>query len=62
VMPMRMSMRWPGARLWLRSAMPLHGDRAFDRIDHARELREQAVSHQLEDTPTVLLQHGPTDA
>ena len=32
---------------------PLQGRSAFDRVNHAAELREQAVTHELEDAPML---------
>jgi hypothetical protein len=37
---------------------PLYGKRAFDRIDHAGELHERAITHQLDDTAVVVSDSG----
>ena len=55
LMPMRKRMRWSSGdlRLALRHAA-LGGDGAGDRIDHAAELAERAVAHELDDAAMVL--------
>ena len=55
LMPMRNWMRRSSGARASRSATPCWiADRAFDRIDHARELDQRAVAHEL-DHPAVVL-------
>ena len=37
---------------------PLYGQRAFDRVNHAGELDERAVTHQLDDSAVVASDSG----
>ena len=40
------------------SHAPLYGERAFDRVNHAGELDEGAITHQLDDTAVVVSDFG----